>query len=94
MRKRLFQRLRVILGEARLPREDRRAARAERQAEETMRAQREWRDEGALQRAAAEAERRRGTSRDGRAYRGGHHQREVTKRAPSAQKSAASFSIA
>ncbi len=62
MRKRLFRRLTVFVSEARLPRGERRAARAERHAEEAMRAQRDWRDERALRQAAAEAERRRGIS--------------------------------
>jgi hypothetical protein len=43
----------------RLPADERRAARAERRAEEEIRRERDWYDEHARQRAATEAEARR-----------------------------------
>ena len=54
-----FSRVRALVRERRLPPDERRAARAERQAEEQMRRERDKDDERARQLAAAEAERRR-----------------------------------
>lgn len=52
-------RLTTWLGDLRLPRDERRAARAERRAEDELRRERDWRDEHARKRMAAEAEARR-----------------------------------
>jgi hypothetical protein len=53
------ERVRTLMAEARLPRDDRAAARAERRVEDAIRREREHVDEHARILAAAEAERRR-----------------------------------
>ena len=52
-------RLTTWLGDLRLPADERRAAKAERHAEEEIRRERDWTDEHARRVAASEAEARR-----------------------------------
>jgi len=59
MHRRGSGRLTTWLGDLRLPADERRAARAERHAEEEIRRERDWSDEHARQRAATDAEARR-----------------------------------
>jgi hypothetical protein len=59
MRRHGSGRLRMWLGDLRLPADERRAAKAERRAEDEIRRERDWSDEHGRQRAAADAEARR-----------------------------------
>ena len=52
-------RLTTWVGDLRLPADERRAAKAERRAEDEIRRERDWSDEHARQRAATDAETRR-----------------------------------